>query len=127
MTADASPVWTPPSGQEDYYNTPAPQDSYYTAHQVVLPWLPAKDPTYGRAGLPRSPAELAIRDEYPHWDGKVLTGAKQGNEWVAFQVWEPKEGVKSNSQSQGLASTPSVECGASRAGEGQACPPRARN
>lgn len=96
MTVEAPVVWTPPPGQEDYYNTPAPQDSFYTAHQVILPWLPAKDPTYGRGELPRSPAELAIRDHYPHWDGKVLTEAKKGDEWVAFQVWEPKAGVESN-------------------------------
>lgn len=106
MTAAPAPVvWTPPPGQEDYYNTPAPQDAFYTVHQVILPWLPAKDPTYGRGALPRSPAELAIRDNYPHWDGKVLTGAKKGDEWVAFQVWEPKEGVKNNGKPNAFLGT----------------------
>lgn len=52
------------------------------------------DRTYGRAALPRSPAEERIRKEFKYREGKVLLHlGKEGSEVevgeVAYNVWLP--------------------------------------
>lgn len=87
--------WTPPPSQASYYSTPAPSDTLPLTSQL-LPFRspPNNDPTYGRGGLPRLPEEERIRKEYGCRDGQVHTGRRE-DEWVAYQVWEPKKGVES--------------------------------
>ncbi|GAA5892486.1 uncharacterized protein JCM6883_007375 [Sporobolomyces salmoneus] len=84
-------MWTPPESQAAYYSIPSPSSTQSILSQL-LPLKPS-DPTYGRSALPRAPEEQEMRLNHKHRDGKVyLNGSK--NEWVAYQVWEPKQGVQ---------------------------------
>ena len=68
--APPAPQWTPPAEHAHYYALPSPADQLSSLPQL-LGVVPA-DPTYGRAALPRSPAEEQLRAEYAHKDGKVV-------------------------------------------------------
>lgn len=87
--------WTPPKDELEYYSIPSPADSLYSLPQLLAPVLSApSDPTYGRAQLPLSPLEIALRKEFKVTDGKIFpTGSEK--EWVTYQVWYPKEEVES--------------------------------
>ncbi|KAM0746342.1 lysophospholipase [Meredithblackwellia eburnea MCA 4105] len=88
-------MWTPPAGQEEYYSTPCPSDLQWSVPQLLVPLLgQPSDSTYGRSKLPRSPDELAIRKEHKTTDGLVSLDGGKGKEFISYQVWEPKEGVK---------------------------------
>lgn len=88
-------MWTPPESQAAYYSIPSPSSTQSILSQL-LPLKPS-DPTYGRSALPRAPEEQEMRLNHKHRDGKVfLNGSK--NEWVAYQVWEPKQGVQDRSE-----------------------------
>ncbi|KAK4700182.1 hypothetical protein P7C70_g6068, partial [Phenoliferia sp. Uapishka_3] len=83
-------MWTPPAGTEAYFSTPSPTDQTWIISDLLVPVIGAgRDLTFGRAGLPRSPSELAIRAEYKHWDG-VVKLSEGSPEFVAYQVWEPR-------------------------------------
>ncbi|GAA5833069.1 hypothetical protein JCM5353_006764 [Sporobolomyces roseus] len=84
-------MWSPPPENAAYYSIPSPSSQQSLLCQL-LPIRPS-DPTYGRAALPRMPEEEALRLNHKHRDGKVLLNGRE-NEWVAYQVWEPKQGVK---------------------------------
>lgn len=88
--ATPTPQWTPPAEHAAYYATPSPADQLSALPQL-LGLVPA-DPTYGRAALPRYPAEEVLRSEFKHKDGKVAMG-EGGRDWVAYQIWEAKEGT----------------------------------
>lgn len=88
-------MWTPPPEHSAYYSIPSPSSQQSLLSQL-LPLRPS-DPTYGRAALPRMPEEEALRLAHKHRDGKVLLNGKD-NEWAAYQVWEPKQGVKDRSE-----------------------------
>ena len=85
--------WAPPPSELSYYSIPSPSSQHFTLPQL-LPFKISSDPTYGRAALPYSPAEESIRKEYKYKDGKVFPEkGKEGEKWIAYQVWEPKEGT----------------------------------
>lgn len=89
-------MWTPLPEEEEYYNTPAPNDQQSILGQL---WTQVagfgSDPTLGRQALPRSPVELALYRDHKWREGRVQLGKQDGREWVNYQVWEPKEGAKS--------------------------------
>jgi acylglycerol lipase len=88
-------MWTPPESEKHYYSIPSPSSKQSILNQL-LPLRP-EDPTYGRTALPRAPEEQELRLKHKHRDGKVFLNGSD-NEWVAYQVWEPKQGVKDRSK-----------------------------
>lgn len=87
-------MWTPSADQAEYYSIPSPSDLASTVGELLVPAFgPGADPTFGRAALPRSPDELKIRAFYKTRDGQISLDGGKGQQFVAYQVWEPKEGA----------------------------------